>query len=211
MRKVILTSIACGTLLSTHGAIWQFDLGGAAGPGILGGNEIDALPNSFATGRELPFNEIPGILYNDVAKTLEFHVGWGAHEVVQGISLAGQYISSALYGPATASENSANALYSFTASSGYRPANDPSGRSGFIDTQITLQAIGGYSVAEQEADLLSSKWYFNIVTTAYDTGEIRAQLLTGIPEPATATSLAAVTLLAVAVANKLRKKSKVTP
>ena len=159
-----------------HAAVWEIELGGIAGEGLLGGNEVDSLPDSFASGKELPFNEIPGILYDDASKTLEFHVGWGVHEVVQGVQLAGQYISSALYGPASSTDNSPDALYTFTLDSGFRPAGDASGRSGFVDTRLTLAPIGDYSVAEQQADLLNSRWYFNIVTTAYETGEIRGQL-----------------------------------
>jgi hypothetical protein len=208
MKRIILMAVFYGSVLSSLGAIWQFDLGGKAGDGIMAGNEVDSLPDSFATGRELPFNEIPGILYDDVAKTLEFHVGWGSHEVVQGLPLGGQYISSALYGPAGPNENSPNALYSFTLDSGYRPANDPSGRTGFVDSRITLIPIGGYTVAAQQADLLNSLWYFNIVTTAYETGEIRAQLLAGIPEPVHSVPLSALVLLATAVLWRNQKKSQ---
>lgn len=209
--SVLIACTACTTLVSTQAAIWQFDLGGVAGSGILGGNEIDSLADSPGSGKEMPYYEVPGIIYDDVAKVLEFHVGWGAHEAVRMTSLTYPVVSSALYGPAEMTENSPNALYSFTESNGYRPMNDSGGRTGFIDSRIVLQDLGDYSVAEQEADLLNSRWYFNIISTTYDTGEIRAQLLTGIPEPEHYVLFTASGLLGLAMYRRIAQKPKLTP
>lgn len=211
MQKI--ASFLCAGILifSTEAAIWQFDLGGIAGSGILGGNEIDSLADSPGTGREMPYYEVPGIIYDDVAKALEFHVGWGAAEAIGMTSMTFPYVSSALYGPAEMTENSPNALYSFNESNGYRSLNDSGGRTGFVDARISLVDLGDYTVAEQEADLLNSRWYFNIISTAYETGEIRAQLLTGIPEPEHYASLAGAALLALAIYRKTAKKTQVTP
>ena len=174
-----------GSVIASQAAIWEFDLDRLGGPGLVGNSEVDSLPSSPAFGRELGHNEIPGILYDDVDKALEFHVGWGMHEVTKGVPLMGQYISSALYGPAAMDQNAARALYSFDMSNGYIPANDPTGRTGFIHARVQLVDMAGYSVAQQQADLFGSRWYFNIMSTAYETGEIRGQLvnLSSIPEP----------------------------
>src|SRR5687767_4522064 len=165
--KAHLIGLLGVSVFACQAAIWEIDLGGAAGPGLLGANEVDSLANSFASGKELGYNEIPGILYDDVQKTLEFHVGWGSHEVVQGTQLMGQYISSALYGPAGMNENAARSLYSFDTSNGFMSVNDSGGRSGFVHARVQLVDLEGYSIAQQQADLLSSRWYFNIHTTAY--------------------------------------------
>jgi hypothetical protein len=208
--KALFLSLLSVSIVACHSAIWEFDVGGVMGPGLLGGNEIDSLPNSPASGREVGHNEIPGILYDDVQKTLEFHVGWGVHEVTQGVQLAGQYISSALYGPAAIDQNASRGpLYSFDTSNGYMPANDPTGRTGFVHARVQLVDLQGYSVAQQQADLLSSLWYFNIISTAYETGEIRGQLLnlSSVPEPRHYALLSGGALLAfAAVRNKLRNR-----
>jgi hypothetical protein len=183
--KALLSGLLSVSIVASQSAIWEFDVGGPGGPGILGGNEIDSQPNSFASGIEVGYHEVPGIVYDDVQKTLEFHVGWGAHEAIKGTSLMGNYVSSALYGPATMDQNAAQPLYSFDSSNGYIPVNDSNGRSGFVHARVQLVELDGYSIAQQQADLLGSRWYFNILTTAYETGEIRGQLLnlSSVPEP----------------------------
>src|SRR5688572_30234054 len=104
--KLLLASVFCAApLISSQGAIWEIDLGGLAGEGLHGGNVVDSRSDSFASGKEVGHNEIPGILYDDAANVLEFHVGWGAHEVVNGTPMSGQYISSAIHGPAAMNEN----------------------------------------------------------------------------------------------------------
>lgn len=207
MRLLYLGLIGTSLLSGTQAAIWEFDVGGLAGSGLLGGNVVDTRADSFASGKEVTFNEVPGIIYNDESKILEFHVGWGVHEVVNGTQLAGQYVSSALYGPAEMNENAPRALYSFDSSNGYIPANDPTGRTGFIHAQVQLVDLEGYSVAQQQADLLGSRFYFSINSTAYETGEIRGQLLKTVPEPQHA-ALATALLLAGGAALRMRKKAQ---
>ena len=183
--KLLVATLLCSAMAApAQGAIWEIDLGGLAGEGLLGGNVIDNRADSGATGKEVGHNEIPGILYDDAANALEFHVGWGSHEIVKGRDLAGQYLTSALFGPASISENASQALYSFDSSNGYVPTvNDPTGRIGFIHARVQLVDLPGYTVAQQEADLLASRFYFSISSTAYETGEIRGQLLAAVPEP----------------------------
>lgn len=208
--KPFLGSLVCAlSLLSSHAAIWEFDVGGLAGPGLLGGNVIDNRADSFASGKEVGHNEIPGILYDDVSNVLEFHVGWGSHEIVKGTQLMGQYISSALYGPAAINENSSQALYSFDTSNGYVPTiDDPTGRTAFIHARIQLTDLPNYTIAQQEADLLGSRIYFSINSTAYETGEIRGQLLAVVPEPEHYAAFAGLALLGFAGYRRHKRKTQ---
>ena len=182
--KLLQKGLLLAALLSsTHAAIWEFDLGGLAGVGLQGGNVIDNKADSFARGKEVGHNEIPGILYDDVANVLEFHVGWGRHEVIKGEQLHGLYVSSALYGPAAINENATQSLYSFDLSNGLTPISGDPDRSAFIHSRIQLVDLPGYTVAQQEADLLGSRFYFSVASTTYENGEIRGQLLAVVPEP----------------------------
>ena len=205
MKSLLHVLICAFLVVNSRAAIWEFDLGGLAGPGLLGGNEVDSLPDSFGAGIEVGHNEIPGILYDDVANRLEFHVGWGEHEVVKKTSLLGQYLSSGLFGPAAMNENAPRVLYSFDTSNGYIPMNSSGGKTGFIHASLTLLDLEGYSIAQQEADLLGSRWYFNIMSTAYEAGEIRGQLLRVVPEPEQYATLAGIALVAVGVCLRWRK------
>jgi hypothetical protein len=209
MKFLIGGLISLALIGKAEAAIWEFDLGGLGGSGLLGANEVDNLPNSFASGKEIGHNEIPGILYDDEQKVLEFHVGWGSHEVVQGANLTGQYLTSGLFGPATMSQNAPQALYTFDTSNGYVvTSNDPTGRTGFIHARVQLVDMGTYTVAAQEADLLGSRFYFNIMSTAFESGEIRGQLLSVIPEPAEYASVAAGALLVTGMLHRRWKLKK---
>ena len=203
MGRTFFAIVFSCTCFQSAAAIWEIDLGGVQAAGLLGGNVIDSLPNSFASGKEVSFNEVPGILYDDAANALELHVGWGIHETVQGAELHGLYHSSGLYGPAPINGNAPGALYSFDITSGYTSVNGPDGKSGFVHARVLLADIGSYTVAQQEADLLQSRWYFMVNSTTYESGEIRGQLLTAIPEPK---SYAVVTGLALLMAFIGRRK-----
>jgi len=199
MKSLLHAFICIFLVVSSQAAIWEFDVGGLAGAGLLGGNEVDSLPDSFGAGIEVGHNEIPGIVYDDVANRLEFHVGWGDNAVVRKTSLRGQYLSSGLFGPAAMNENAGSALYRFDTSNGYIPVNDSGGQTGFIHASLTLVDLAGYSIAQQEADLLGSRWYFDIMTTAYETGEIRGQLLRVVPEPEQYATVAGIALIAAGI------------
>ena len=204
--NVLSYAVLLGFLMAgSRAAIWEFDVGGLAGAGLLGGNEVDALADSAGSGKEVGHNEIPGILYDDVENILEFHVGWGSHEVVQGTLLKGQYVASGLFGPAGINENASRMIYGFDASNGYISVNDSGGRTGFIHSSLKLVELEGYSIAQQEADLLGSRWYFNIMTTAYETGEIRGQLLRVVPEPGAYGMIFGAGVLGVGIVIRRRK------
>ena len=206
MKLMLLHAFVCVFfVLNSRAAIWEFDVGGLAGAGLLGGNEVDSLPDSFGAGIEVGHNEIPGILYDDVANRLEFHVGWGEHEIVRKTPLYGLYASSGLFGPAAINENAERMVYGFDTSNGYMLMNDSGGKSGFIHASLTLVDLPGYSIAQQEADLLGSRWYFNIMSTAYETGEIRGQLLRVVPEPEQYATVAGLVLVGVGIFLRRRK------
>jgi hypothetical protein len=206
--KWLISGLLGVSVVAGQGAIWEIDLGGKGGEGLLAANEVGSPASSIATGKELSYNEIPGIIYDDVAKALEFHAGWGNHPTVNGAQLAGQYLSSALYGPATMNENAARALYSFDTSNGLMTVGgDFSGRSALLHTRVQLVDLQGYSIEQQEADLLGSRWYFNVISTAFENGEIRGQLMS-VPEPAHYASASAVSLLAfAAIRRKFRNRN----
>jgi hypothetical protein len=195
--KWLMSGLLGVSVVAGHGAIWEIDLGGKGGEGLLAANEVGSPASSIATGKELSYYEVPGIVYDDVAKALEFHVGWGSHETVNGAQLAGQYISSSLYGPATMNQNATRSLYSFDTSNGLFVGGDYSGRTALVHARVQLVDLQGYSIAQQEADLLGSRWYFNVISTAYENGEIRGQLI-AVPEPRHYASASAIALLAFA-------------
>lgn len=191
-NRVFLPIAACALALSAHAAVFEFDLGGPAGPGLRGGNEVPP-SGSPATGEEAPLSGV-GLQYNDATQTLDLHVGWGA-AAVGGVDLTSDFVRATLNGPATTSQT-APELYIFNSpATGYGEQGSP--RSGFVDYSLPLTDQGGYTVAQQEADLKNGLWYFNVVTTGFPAGEIRGQL-TPVPEPATYGLIAGVGLLGFA-------------
>lgn len=194
MIKLLFLAAACAAI-STQAAIWEFDLGPAVGGfGLNGANERPTPSGSPATGLELT-GSVTGndIQYNDTTKELEINLGWGSHPDVGGTDLQSDYLSSHVHGPAT-TEQSAGVRYSLEG--GYSPANT-GGRSGFVELVITLADQTGYTVAQQEADLLAGLWYVNIHSTVLTGGEIRGQLI-AIPEPEHYAAFAGLALLGFA-------------
>jgi hypothetical protein len=84
----------------------------------------------------------------------------------------------------------------------------PGDFSGMVTNQvIPLADIGSYTVAQQESDLESGLWYFDVQSTVFFEGEIRGQI-TPVPEP---TSMV-IALISVAIvglyARRLYLRSK---
>ena len=179
MKKAVIAAIVSGgTLAGVHAATFDFDLTGTAGSGLLPGNAVPPAIGSTASG----FEYQGGFAYDDVTKHLQVNADWGT--AFGGGDLTGNFIAGTLNGPATQS-GVAPTLYTFNNSgSGYSP-QDPGGfgKTGFISYNLTLVDQPSYTVSQQEADLLAGKWYFNVASTIYPTGEIRGQLLTAVPEP----------------------------
>jgi hypothetical protein len=61
--------------------------------------------------------------------------------------------------------------------------------------------LSGFTIEQQEAQLLAGKWYINVHSSFLPTGEIRGQLVP-VPEPRTYGMVAAIALLAFAICRK---------
>jgi len=92
--------------------------------------------------------------------------------------LSGNTTASHIHGPA-APGVSAGVLY------GLNSLAALGATSGTIGGAVTLQeGTGGFSLAQQKAQLDSGQWYVNIHTSTFSGGEIRGQILL-VPEPST--------------------------
>jgi hypothetical protein len=92
--------------------------------------------------------------YDAGSNTLTYNVNWSN---LSAIASAGHF-----HGPASAGQI-ADPVITFTLSN--------NGMSGSANGTVTLSEA-------QEDDLLDGKWYYNIHTPTYPTGEIRAQVST---------------------------------
>ena len=211
MKKFFFITAACVTSLTIQAQIWEFDLGGLAGPGLLGGNEPGQDPVSPASGGELHENfagDFPSISYNVATRELRLPIAWG---IENGYTdLTGNFTAWHIHGPVAGEDlqdfMSGNASPLDPNTYDYVTPRDQSEfggtRSGSFDTTITLQdlTIGGnlYTVAQQQQDLRDGRWYINVHSTSYPGGEIRGQLLYVIPEPEHYAAMAGFALLAFA-------------
>jgi hypothetical protein len=203
MRKTVLSAFVLGlSLAGIHAATFNFDLTGPAGSGLLPGNAVPPAVGSTASG----FEHLGGFTYDDVSKHLFVDAAWGS--AFGGGDLVGNFVEGTLNGPATQS-TAGPTLYTFNDSgSGYSP-QDPGGfgKTGFIQYDVTLTDQVSYTVSQQEADLLSGKWYFNVASSVYPTGEIRGQLLTAVPEPQEYAMIAGLGLVGFACYRRHKSKS----
>ena len=206
MKYALLLAAAC-TAVTSQADIWQFDLGPQSGGfGINGANERPTVQTP-ATGREIPdFNSDHTIQYDDSTKQLEIHLGFGSASEVGGTDLSGDFSGIHIHGPADVNSSSSTILYDLEAelvglddqeNSLFFPvaANN---RTALLDITFTLrEGIGGFTVAQQQAQLLGSQWYINVHSSVFPTGEIRGQLL-AIPEPEHYAAFAGLALLGFA-------------
>lgn len=225
MRNALLIAAAC-TAITSQAAIWEFDLGPANGPfGLLGANERPTPTASPATGGEVKDHDSNNFInYDDSNDRLELHFAWGSDSSLDfggqtGTDLTARLTGLHIHGSETSSvEGTAGILYDVLAlaldpnrAAGegfFNPyggtlgdANTPNfGRTGAIDLTVQLvEGTGGFTIAQQEAQLLGNKWYINLHTEGqYSGGEIRGQLLTAIPEPEHYAAFAGLALLGFA-------------
>ena len=128
---------------------------------------------SMASGEMVHFSiELNGLnIVPDPVATMGTGAGWARLDPSTN-TLEWSIAYGDLTGPATAAH--------------FHGPADPSGTAG---PQLTLDfsqnPIVGSDVitVDQASDLLDGKWYANIHTEAYSTGEIRGQLTRVIPEP----------------------------
>ena len=186
MKKLITSSIVAVALLaSSHAALFDYNLIGTAGPGLLPGNEPGAIVGG--TGGEIGL----GIRLDDLGdadpntNTLKISVGWGSSQGFTDLSSASN--NSHIHGP-TASNNgsgftqTAGVLFTLT-----RSSNATTG--GTI-----IQDITGFTAANV-IDLNNGKFYLNIHTANNGGGELRG-FIVPVPEPTTV-SMAALGALAL--------------
>lgn len=204
MRRAVISAIGLSAALAgVHAATFNFDLTGPAGSGLLPGNAVPPAVGSTASG----FEYLGGFTYDDVTKQLQVNADWGT--AFGGGDLTGNFVAGTLNGPATQS-TAAPTLYTFNdSSSGYSP-QDPGGfgKTGFISYNLTLSDQGAYLVPQQEADLLAGKWYFNVASSVYTTGEIRGQL-TAVPEPREYAMIAGLGLVGFAWYRRVKSRPSV--
>lgn len=155
---------------SSQAAVFDFDLQGRAGAGLLPGNELHTINGTPGSGGEI----LAGISYNDVSNVLTINIGWG---VGNGFAnLTGNAVAGHIHGltasSAPASFNqTASVRYGLDNLSGW---NNSASFGGFSGTVNINQA--------DEAALFAGNLYINVHTTANGPGEIRGQLVV-VPEP----------------------------
>ncbi len=198
-NTLMKTGLFLSSLLLASGiaqaSVFQFDLQGKAGAGLLGGNENPAA-GTAGIGGEIG----PGISYDDVSNILTIFYGWGT---VNGFAsdLTGPAIANHIHGPTTADgtgsfTQNANVKYSIDSLVGY---NSSASSGGFIGTVTILEA--------DEAGLLAGKFYINVHTVAFGGGEIRGNLVTAVPEPAETAAVTGGLIGAFALLRRYRSKN----
>jgi hypothetical protein len=184
----------------SHAAVFQFDLVGLGGSGLIAANEVTAggatatILGTPGFGGETGL----GISYDDVANVLTLNFFWSG---LQGAT-AGSVGSASgyhIHGPVTTPNpflSTAAVLHNVSANTAgggaipnYVRVNNPDG-TGSVSGTISNLPSG------QVADLLAGKWYVNVHSSLNTGGEIRGNLVV-VPE-VSSTALAAMGLLCLA-------------
>ena len=172
--KILITSIVAVALtMQANATIFQLDIQGTAGFGLLPGNEPGSVTGG--TGGEIG----SGITYDDITNLLDLtNVGWGSS---QGFTdLTSSVTNSHLHG-STANANgngftqTAGVLVNLTRSSNAVSSGV------FTNPLVDLDTFFGVNAETKEAELLAGKWYINIHTSNNGGGEMRGFLT--VPEP----------------------------
>jgi hypothetical protein len=188
------------SVASVGAQTWEFHLNmdgaylGVVSPGT--GGDFNQYPS---------LGDFPPITYDQPSHTFtHFDVGFGNANPpfadVQG-TVTDPPLPFAIHGPSS-SGTVGQTLYTFE----YNPQDAHSG-STFVGQTLTLQDISGYTVTDQEADLLAGRWSFVVPTDyASSPGEIGGAL-TPVPEPEEFALIAGFGLLAFASVRKFRRSA----
>ncbi|WP_395094061.1 CHRD domain-containing protein [Armatimonas sp.] len=174
----VMTALAATLAVasSSHATIFQYDLIGTAGAGLLFGNEP-----AVATGGS--GGEIgAGIFLDSTTNVLTVNVGWGSSQGFTDLSSSSS--ASHIHGPTASNFGSgftqtAGVLFTLT-----RSSNLATG--GTVAQAFTLSGA-------QVTDLNNGKHYINIHTATNGGGEIRGFIVPAVadaPEPGTLALLA---------------------
>ena len=175
--------------------VFQFDLQGTAGAGLLGGNENPAVSGTPGIGGEIG----AGISYDDVSNILTLNIGWGTGNGFAS-DLTGVATAAHIHGPTTAGGTG-----SFTQNAGVKYGI--SGLGGFSNSASSGGFSGTVTILEgDEAGLLAGKFYVNVHTAANGGGEIRGNLV-AVPEPAETVALTGGLIGAFALLRRYRSKN----
>jgi len=164
MKKLLLALGLSSLVLQAQATIFQFDLMGLAGTGLLPGNETGGTTGMPGTGGEVG----AGIFYDDVTDMLTLNVAWGSANGF--VNLSGNTTAGHLHGNGTQAQN-AGVKYGLNALPGWNSSASAGGFNGTISI-----------LAADEAALLNGLLYFNAHTAANPGGEIRGNLVV-VPEP----------------------------
>lgn len=172
--KILITSIVAVALtMQANATLFQLDIQGRAGFGLLPGNEPGSITGG--TGGEIG----DGITYDDITNILNLtNVGWGSSQGFTDLSsLANNFH---IHGP-TANANgngfiqTAGVLFNLGLTSTAVTGGT------FNSPLVDLDTIFGANAETREAELLDGRWYINIHTVNNGGGEMRGFLT--VPEP----------------------------
>lgn len=164
--------------------IVNFDLLGRAGSGLLPGNEVPDAASSTASGDAI------AILFNIGTNELTLDIDWGSGNGFT--DLTGNASAMHIHGPADIN-SAGGVLYNLGSMSGFDGSATSGGFTGVV-------AIDSADVQT----LLDGNMYLNIHTAANGGGELRANMISAVPEPS---SLLILGLVGTAAAFQRRRKS----
>lgn len=200
MNKIITSSIAALALVASANAnIFNYDLIGVGGPGLLTANEPVA-PLGGASGGEIGL----GIFLDDLGdldintNLLTVNVGWGSSQGFSDLSSAA--INQHIHGPTLAvNGNNGSGDFRQTASVAIQLNRSSSAVTGgvFTDAPISLNAT-------QVTQLNEGRFYINIHTVNNSGGELRGFIVPAAPVP----EPASIGLLAVGAMALIRRRNR---
>lgn len=179
--------------LCAYGAVFEFDFQPG---GMTSFNQRPTPTISDASANELA--NLPSIALDTGNHTLFLNFAWGA---VNGFTdLNAPFAAAQIRGPATVN-TTGSYLYNLTPL--VQQQSPVAG--GIFGLSLQLQDRSGYTVAQQETDLLNSRWYISVYSQKDAINEIRGQL-TVVPEPQTYMVLSAAGMACFALVRRFNRK-----